>query len=78
MSKNFKITPSCQIMFAYAFSALHYVFLDFMLFGSIKASTKKTEECVRDLDKLNLVELGYDGSFLGSCQFLLLPQLPQK
>ena len=29
---------------------------------------------VRDLDKLNLVQLGY-GSVLGSSQFLLLPQL---
>ena len=32
----------------------------------------------RDLDKLALVKLGYDGSVLGSSQFLLLPQLPQK
>ena len=31
-----------------------------------------------DLDKLNLVKLGYDGSVLGLSQFLLLPQLPQK
>jgi len=31
-----------------------------------------------DLDKLNLVKLGYGGSVLGSSQFLRLPQLPQK
>ena len=31
-----------------------------------------------DLDKLNLVTFGYGGLVLGSCQFLLLPQLPQK
>ena len=33
-------------------------------------------ECVRDLDKLNLVKFGYGGLGLGSSQFLLLPQLP--
>ena len=32
----------------------------------------------RDLDKLNLVKLAYGGKVLGSSQFLLLPQLPQK
>ena len=35
-------------------------------------------ECVMDLDKLNLVYLGYGGSVLGLSQFLILPQLPQK
>ena len=33
-------------------------------------------ECVRDLDKINIIHNG--GLVLGSCQFLLLPQLPQK
>ena len=36
---------------------------------------KLPTECVMDLYKLNLVKLG---SVLGSNQFLLLPQLPQK
>ena len=31
-----------------------------------------------DLDKLNLVNLGYDDLVLGSCQLLLQPQLTQK
>ena len=40
-------------------------------------SDKRTE-CVMDLEKLNLVKLGYGGLGLGSSQFLLLPQMPQK
>ena len=35
-------------------------------------------QCVTDLDKLNLVKLGYGGLILGWRQFLLLLQLPQK
>ena len=35
-------------------------------------------ECVRELDKLNLVKLGYGGSLLGLSQFLLLSQVAQK
>ena len=34
--------------------------------------------CVKDLDELNLVQLCYDGLDLGSKNFLLLSQLPQK
>ena len=34
--------------------------------------------CIRDLDKLKLVKLGYGGLVLGSSQFLILPHLPQK
>ena len=30
------------------------------------------------LDMLNSVKLGYSGKILCFCQFLLLPQLPQK
>ena len=33
---------------------------------------------VKDLDKLKLVKIAYGGLFLGSSQFLLLPQLPLK
>ena len=32
-------------------------------------------KCIRDLDKLNLVKLGYGGLDLGSIQFSLLPPL---
>ena len=36
-------------------------------------------ECVRDLDKLNLLTHGYGGLFLGSSQILTTAQqLPQK
>ena len=42
------------------------------------ALIKPFSECFMDLDKLNLVKLGYGGSVLGSSQFLLLPQLPQE
>ena len=35
-------------------------------------------ECVMELDKLNLVKLGYGGSVLSSSHFLLIPQQPQK
>ena len=31
---------------------------------------------ITDLNRLNLVKLGYGGLILGSSQFLLLPQLP--
>ena len=31
-----------------------------------------------DLDKLNLIKLGYSCLVLGSSQFLIMPQLPQK
>jgi len=31
-----------------------------------------------DLDELNLVRLAYSGKVLGSSQFLLLPQQPEK
>ena len=33
---------------------------------------------ITDEDKLNLVKFGIGGLVLGSSQFLLLPQLPQK
>ena len=35
-------------------------------------------ECVRNLDKVNLVKLGYGGLGLGSSQFFLMLKLPQK
>ena len=35
-------------------------------------------ECVADLDKLNLVKIHNGGLNLGSSQFSLLTQLPQK
>ena len=35
-------------------------------------------ECVTDLDKLNLLKLGYGGLVLGLRQFLRLPQLAPK
>ena len=38
----------------------------------------KTTVCITDLNKLNLVKLVYGGSVLGSSQFSLLSQLPQK
>ena len=34
--------------------------------------------CATDLDKLNLVKLGYGSLVLGSSQLLILPQIPLK
>jgi len=34
--------------------------------------------CQDNLDKLNMFKLGIGGKFLGTCQFLILPKLPQK
>ena len=39
---------------------------------------KNSKLLIFDLDKLNLVILGYGGLILDSGQFLQLPQLPQK
>ena len=39
---------------------------------------KRSFACVTDSDKLNLDKLGYGGLVLGSSQFMLLVQLPQK
>ena len=39
---------------------------------------KHTVSMIADLDTLNLDKVGYGGFVLGSRQFLLLPQLPQK
>ena len=36
------------------------------------------KKVVRDLDNLNLVKLRCGGLVLGSNQFLILPQVPQK
>ena len=33
---------------------------------------------VTELDKFNLVKIGYGGLVLGISQFMILPQLPQK
>ena len=38
----------------------------------------KTTVCITELNKLNLVKRVYGGSVVGSSQFSLLPQLPQK
>ena len=41
-------------------------------------ATDACTECVTDLDKFNLVKLGYGGLVLASSQFLLLAQFLQK
>ena len=53
--------------------------------GLTRTSTTRTlninltgTESVIDLDKLNLVNLGYGGSVLSSSQFSLRPLMPQK
>jgi hypothetical protein len=39
---------------------------------------QESTERFTEFDKLNLIEFDYGGLFLGSRQFLILPQLPQK
>ena len=41
---------------------------------NLRVLSGQTTECVRDLDKLNKVKLGYGSLDLGSSQFSLLPQ----
>ena len=47
-------------------------------FEDAQVSNAGSTECFRDLDKLNSVKFGYGGLDLGSSQYLLLSQLPQK
>ena len=52
-------------------SQLYFNFLALIIHESV-------DECVTDLDKLNLVKFGFGGFILGFSLFSLLPKLPQK